>query len=257
MEQSFLTVDNHPLSLSQSLTYLSNAGQFQEFIKEIVKEHLIEQELKTIEDVELEVIDQFIIDFRLHQKLIEPGLFQEWLLNNHLTFAKFRNQVNLRLKKQTLMNQIINSESTYFEENKNRFDKFILSRIVVNDLELAQNLKTEIEQNNINLYFNQIAKQYSIVDDKIIGGVMSPLVRQEIPDIIKDVLTNTPEGKIIAPFEIDQRYCLIKIEKIIPAVLDGEIKQFLENEIIEKWIQEKLKNTEIKLDFLEKLDSFL
>ncbi|MEQ9621212.1 peptidylprolyl isomerase [Coleofasciculus chthonoplastes] len=256
MDSSFLTINNEHLTLSESLTYLSNAGQFQRFTAEIVKEYFIEQELKTIENIDIETIEQFIVDFRLEQKLFKPGVFQQWLSNNHLTYASFRKQVHIRLKKQKLITQIAASKPSYFEENTSRFDTFILSRIVVKELEFAQNLKQQIENNaDVDFYFNKIAKLHSIVDDKIIGGFMSPIIRQEIPDIVKPILDNTPEGQIIEPVEIDGRYCLLKIEKVIQAVLGGEIKQQLESEIFEQWIQEKINNAEIKLDFLEMLDN--
>jgi hypothetical protein len=47
-----LTINNHPLSLSESLTYLRVAGKLQPFLMEIVQQYILKQEISAVADID-------------------------------------------------------------------------------------------------------------------------------------------------------------------------------------------------------------
>ena len=248
----FLLINDQTLSLEQSLHYLRTAGKLQTVLVEITQQYLLQQEIQMmgISKPSSELIEQFILEFRLQQQLTSLGSFQLWLATNGITYVDFKQQVSFRLQREDLKEKVTDSRvSEAFEQQKENLNRFVLSRIVVDQPEFAQELKQRLEQGED---FTQLAKQHSVVDDAVVGGVMSPVIRGQMPDVIRKATENVVIGQIVGPFKIDDRYCLLKVEQFLPASLEGSLKSNLENHLFEEWLKEKLQSTDIQL----KLDSF-
>ena len=71
--QALLTVGEEEVSWGQSLKYLQASGKLQSFVTEIVAQYVIEKELQSRKDIDVDqaIIQQAIIDFRLQRKLEE------------------------------------------------------------------------------------------------------------------------------------------------------------------------------------------
>lgn len=221
-------------------------GRLQPLILEIAQQHILKRETSSLLEPSSVDIDQVSMEVRLQQKLVNPDQFQQWLTANNTTYDDFRNQIIYRLKIDQLKKQIAAPQlQEHFEQQKQQLDRAVLSRIVVDDPELAQNLKNDVESG---ADFTQLAKQNSVVDDAIVGGVMGPVSYGQMPPIIREAIGNTEVGQIVGPVEIDQRYCLLKVEKILPATLDDALRKQLENKIFEQWLAEKVKNAKIELN---------
>lgn len=243
----FLTIDDQTLSLEESLECLRIAGKLQTVLVEITQQHLLQQEIQTLGILEptSELVEQFILEFRLQQQLTDPGSFQLWLATNGITYSDFRQQVSFRLQQEDLKEQVTASKVLEaFEQQRENLDRVVLSRIVVNSAEVAQILKEKVEQG---ADFNQLAKEHSIVDDAIVGGVMAPIMRAQMPDVIRESTLSAQVGQVIGPIEIDQRFCLLKVEQCLPAVLEGTLKREIEEQIFQQWLTEKLQHVTIKL----------
>lgn len=246
---SFMTIDGQTLTLEQSLDHLRTAGKLQTVLVEITQQYLLQQQIQMMGLLEpsSELIEQFILEFRLQQQLTEPGSFQLWLATNGITYSDFRQQVSFRLQREDLKEKVISSRVVEaFEQQKENLDRFVLSRIVVDSAELAQRLKEKAEQG---VDFSQLAKEHSIVDDAIVGGVMAPVIRSQMPEIIRNATKNTQLGQIIGPLKIEGRYCLLKVEQLLPAALEGSLKRDLETHLFEEWLKEKLQNMNVKLNY--------
>ena len=98
--KAFLTVDEQSITLRECLKYLQTAGKLQGFLGDILRQHLLEQEIANREDLEISpaVIEQAVIDFRLQQQLTDPKVFQEWLNRNGSDYSTFHNQINSNFK---------------------------------------------------------------------------------------------------------------------------------------------------------------
>jgi len=244
---SFLIVDEQPINLSQALKYLQTSGKLQPFILEILKQRILETELQTRKDLEINpgVIEQAIIDFRLQQQLTDPNIFQEWLINNGLDYPTFHQQVVFNFKLEKLRNNITESKiQEYFIEQKIFLDRVVLSRIVVKEQELAEELKSQILEG---ARFEQLAQEYSVTDDRIVNGMMGPISRGQLPDALRALIELVNPGEVVGPIEIDDWYCLFRVEQFIPATLEGAVKQELENQLFEQWLGEKMQKLNIKL----------
>ena len=246
--ESFLTVDDQPISLAQALKYLQTSGKIQPFIVEILRQYIIEQELQTREDLDIgpAVTEQAVIDFRLQRQLTDPKQFQEWLANNGTNYDNFHNQITFGFKLEKLKAQITEPKlQEYFIERKLFLDRVVLSRIIVDNKELAEELSSQIEEGAA---FEDLAREYSMADDRIVNGMMGLVSRGTMPDILRAAVDSARLREIVGPLELEGRWGLFRVEQLLPASSeDNQVKQGLQNELFEQWLAEKLQKMVVKL----------
>ncbi|MBD2104859.1 peptidylprolyl isomerase [Leptolyngbya sp. FACHB-261] len=247
MAEAFLSVDDQPIPLSQALRYLQASGNLQPFIGQILRQYLLEQELAARDSIQVEssLIEQAVIDFRLNNQLTDPKAFQEWLAKNGLDYNGFHNQIVSSFKLEKLKAEITEPKlQEYFIDRKIFLDRVVLSRIIVAEKELAEELRSQIEEGT---RFEQLAREYSITDDRVVNGMMGPVSRGQMPDGLRALVDQASPGELIGPLQIDDRYCLFRLEDFLPASLDGPLQQELQNQLFEQWIGEKMQTMTIKL----------
>lgn len=244
---NFLTVDEQSISLNQALKYLQASGNLQPFVMAIVRQNMIEQEIKMRTDIEIapELIEQSIIDFRLGNQLTDQQSFQTWLVSNGLDYQTFHQQITFGFKQEKLRAKVTEPKiQEYFIENKLILDKLVLSRIIVDNKELAEELKSQILEG---ARFEQLAQEYSVADDRVFNGMMGPISRGQMPEFLRVLVEQASPGELIGPTHYEEWYGLFRVEKFLPASLEGQLKQDLQNQIFEQWLQEKMQNLTIKL----------
>lgn len=246
----FLTINQQTISLSQAIGYLKASGKFGLFLSEILRQYLLTHELDELEsiDIALEELEQTILNFRLENQLLDQNKFQDWLVKNGISYADFRQGITNDLKLDKLKAKISEPKiEEYFKTQKQFFDRVVLSRIILNDKTLAQKLNEELSADPRK--FETLAREYSITDDRLVNGMMGPVSRGTLPDILKNPVEFSPVGEIIGPLEIDGNYGLFRVEQFLDASLDDpKLKQELQNQLFEQWLQEKLQSLEIKLE---------
>jgi parvulin-like peptidyl-prolyl isomerase len=245
---SFLSVDDKPISIGQAVKYLQASGKLGQFIGDVLRQYAIEQELEKREDVTISpaLTEQAIVDFRLKNQLTDPQSFQEWLTNNGTNYENFHASVAFGFKVEKLKAVITEPKlQEYFIERKIFLDRVVVSRIIVDNRELAEELQTQIEEGTS---FEQLAKEYSLADDRIVNGMMGPVSRGTMPDILRAAIDIASPGQVVGPIELEQRYGLFRLEQFLPASLeDTQLKQALQNELFEKWLAEKIQKLTVKL----------
>ncbi|MBD1213581.1 MAG: peptidylprolyl isomerase [Dolichospermum sp.] len=245
---TFLTVNNQEIALAEVVKYLQISGRLGNFINDVLRQHIIEQEINTRTDIEISsaLIEQTIIDFRLKNQLTDQQKFQEWLINNGTDYTTFHTSITFSFQLEQLKALVTESKlPEYFIERKIYLDRVVLSRILVDSRELAEELQTQIEEG---ASFEQLAKEYSLADERVFNGMMGPISRGTIPDSLRAAVDATVPGKLINPIEIEGRFALFRLEQILPASLeDPQLKQSLQNELFEKWLGEKIQNLTVKI----------
>lgn len=245
--EPFLIIDDQPISATQIINYLQATRKLDAFIGDIVRQFVIERELQSQEmSVSPAVIEQSVIDFRLSNQLTEPNQFQEWLTSNGLNYETFHNQVAGSFKMRKLKEEVTASRlQEYFIERKMFLDRVILSRIIVADKEVAEELKTQLQEG---ASFEQLARDYSLTDDRIMNGMVGPVSRGSMPDLLRASIDLAEPGEIVGPIGMEERWGLFRVESLLPASLDDpQVKQSLEDEIFEQWLAEKMQTLPIRL----------
>jgi parvulin-like peptidyl-prolyl isomerase len=246
--EPFITLDDQPIYIGQVLRYLQATGKLDAFIGDIVRQFVLERELKDRTDLNINSapIEQAIIDFRLQNQLTESDQFQEWLANNNLTYDAFHHQVSVNFKLKALKDSVAESKlQEHFIERKIFLDRVVLSRIITTNKELADELYSQIQDG---ASFEQLAREYSITDDKVMNGMVGPVSRGSMPDILRSAVDLAKVGDVVGPLGLEERWGLFRIEEVLPATLDDpQLKQSLEDELFEQWLNEKMQQVPIKL----------
>jgi parvulin-like peptidyl-prolyl isomerase len=248
VSQPFLTIDDQPISLAQALQYLQACGRLKAVLGDIVRQHVIEQELKTRDDVDVSpaLIEQAVIDFRLQRQLSDPNVFSQWLQSNGQDYASFHASVAFGFRLEQLKVQVTEPKlQEYFIDRKLFLDRVVLSRILVNQQELAEELASQIEEG---ASFEQLAREYSIADDRVVNGMMGPVSRGTLPDSLRAAIDSASPGELIGPLELEGRWLLFRLDQVLPASLeDAQLKVALQNELFEQWLGQKIQNMTVKL----------
>jgi len=249
MESSlFLTADEQPISLGQALRYLESSGKLDSVVWEIMRQHVLEQELQTLEDIDIssDLIEQVVIDFRLNNQLTDSASFQRWLAQENLDYSTFKRQITSSLKLEKLKAQVTEPNiQEYFIERKIFLDRVVLSRLVVEEQALAEELKSQIIEDGVR--FEQLVQEYSITEDRTLNGMMGAISKGTLPDVLRAAINLAKPGELIEPLEIEGLWYLVRVEKILDASLDEQLKQQLEDELFEEWLEDKITNINVKL----------
>ncbi|BCL38166.1 peptidylprolyl isomerase [Nostoc sp. MS1] len=245
---SFLSIDDQPISLEQTVKYLQSSGKLGQFIGDVLRQYVIEQEIQGRDDVDINpaLTEQTVIDFRLKNQLADPQAFQEWLTKNGTDYQRFHASITFNFKLEKLKTVVTQAKlPEYFIEQKIFLDRVVLSRIMVDSRELAEELQLQIAEGGS---FEQLAKEYSVLDDRLVNGMMGPISRGTMPDKLRSAIDVASPGQLVGPIEIDGRYGLFRVEQFLPASLDDiQLKQALQNELFEKWLAEKIQKLTVKL----------
>jgi hypothetical protein len=247
--EPFLTIADQPISIGQAFRYLQAGRKLDSFIGEIVRQYVVEQEINSQEDFKINtaLVEQAVIDFRLQQQLTDPQRFQEWLSANGLTYEAFHNQVSYGFKLKKLKEEIASAKlQDYFISRKVFLDRVVLSRIIVDNQELADELRSQIDEGTAQ--FEQLAKEYSLTDDRIMNGMVGPVSRGTMPDVLRSAIDLAQLGDVVGPLGMENRWGLFRIEEFLPASLeDAQVRQSLQDELFEQWLGEKIQKLPIRL----------
>lgn len=246
----FATIDGESISLKQALDYLRSSGAFPTLIGSILRQHSLRKELKSRTELTIDTLklDQAIMDFRIQNELLASGSFQQWLKTNNLTYEEFQEPFIFGLKVEQVKNEVTEPDiEKFFAEKKPFFDRVVLSRIILEDRELAQKLKHQLLADKGE--FEKLARAHSIANDSVANGMMGPVSRGTLPNALKTAVELASPGEIVGPLEIEGNYGLFRVEQFLDASLEEEgLKEELQNELFEQWLQEKLQVMEIKLE---------
>jgi parvulin-like peptidyl-prolyl isomerase len=246
--KALLIVDDQALSLRQCLGYLQSAGKLQTFVGDILRQYVLERELATREDLEinLAMVEQSVVDFRLQNQLTDQKVFQDWLTRNGITYEIFHSQIVGRFKLEKLKVQVTDSRlQEHFIERKVFLDRVVLSRIVVSSKELAEELHTQIMEG---ASFEDLAREYSTADERIANGMMGAVSRGTLPDALRAAIDAASPGELVGPLETDKYWSIFRVNEFLPATLeDAQLRQAMQNELFDRWLTEKIQTMQVKL----------
>lgn len=245
---AFLTVAEQAISLRQAMAYLQTSGDLNPFLLKILQQHFLEQEMERRLDLKTDPIalDQAMMAFRLQNKLLEQSQFTEWLKSSDLTYEIFRDRIAGQIKMAQLKDALTKERvETFFQDNQALLEQVVLSRIVVESATLAQELHQQISANPQS--FGTLAKTHSIAPEKAVNGFMGSLPLGQLAPVLREVVQAAQPGDTPTPIPFEDRFILLKIEEKIPAVLEGNLQQRLQEQMLNQWLQEKTQGVTIQM----------
>ena len=131
-----------------------------------------------------------------------------------------------------------NKVGSYYLTRKVQLDRVICSIIQVADGTVAQELYFRIcSEPKI---FSKLALNYSQGAESFDGGKVGPIPISRLHPTISTQLLLLKPGEISPLFTIDSFYIFVRLEQVVPAQFDDELRQILLDELFEQWLQAKI-----------------
>jgi PPIC-type PPIASE domain len=133
---------------------------------------------------------------------------------------------------------------SYYLSRKSQLDRIVCSVMQVESEETAQELFFRVQSGGKS--FAELAFKYSQGAEARDGGKLGPIpVASLHPEIYRQVVHLEP-GQLSSLFTIAPFYMFLRLEELIPARFDDDLRGFLLDELFEKWVQDRI-STEIGL----------
>lgn len=236
------------ISLAQAFRYLRTSGQLDAVMGEILRQYTLEQTFKdqsewAIAPAEIQATLQALRD---QNGLSDPVVFHNWLDSQQLDEPLLAQRIEFDLKLNRLKARLADAHlQEYFIERKLELDQVVLSRILVGDRDLADELRQQLDEG---ANFETLAHDYSISDERHFNGMMGLLSRGNLPDVLRATIDVAQPGDVIGPLEIDGTWSLFRLENYLPATLDDpQVQQLLQNELLDDWVLQQLNQMEIEV----------
>ena len=131
-----------------------------------------------------------------------------------------------------------NKIGSYYLTRKAQLDRVVCSIIQVVDGTIAQELYFRIcAEPKI---FSKLALNYSQGAESFDGGKVGPVQISRLHPTISTQLLLLKPGEISPLFVIDNFYVFTRLEQVVPAQFDEELRQMLLDELFEQWLQSKI-----------------
>ncbi len=246
--QSFITIDDSQhISLAQAFQYLQLAGRLDEVLGDILRQHLLAQELlRTDLAIAPPIVENAIADLRQQHDLLETDRFAAWLISQDLDEPQLRQRLQRDLQIQRLKEKLTETKGQeHFIDRKLSLDRVVLSRIEVASRDLAEELQQQIADGSS---FELLAQDYSLASDRIFNGMMGLLSRASLSDLLRAAVDVAVPGDVVGPLETEQGWALYRVEHLFPASLeDPEVLQTVQDELLDQWLLDKLQGLNIEV----------
>ena len=131
-----------------------------------------------------------------------------------------------------------NKIGSYYLTRKVQLDRVTCSIIQVADGTIAQELYFRIcAEPKI---FSKLALNYSQGAESFDGGKVGPIQISRLHPTISTQLLLLKPGEISPLFVIYNFYVFTRLEQVVPAQFDEELRQMLLDELFEQWLQAKI-----------------
>lgn len=247
-------VGGREISLHDALYTLKLKGQLAAIVAQAVTDQLIadaaDREGITVAAAE---VQQAADRFRMSRGLNRVDATEGWLAHNRLS----RNDLEAGLKRALFFEKMMAAKiaaperlQQYFLQERRRFDRARLSRIMVATEDLARELLAQLVEDNKD--FDEVARRYSTdLPSKLKGGSIGVVQRIELPPAIEMAVFNAKPNDVVGPIRVGNDFQLVKVEAILPGQLTPEVAALLRRELFRRWLrQEAEASVHIKLQEL-------
>ena len=130
--------------------------------------------------------------------------------------TRFKNEAIIREKTKILFKDFyLEKAEKYFNENRTKFNKYIYSLIRNNDRNVIYELYYQVESGESSI--NELAKKYSIGNEKLKKGIIGPVKESDINSNILKRLQSADMDIISEPFQINDTWYIVQKEGFIEA----------------------------------------
>lgn len=128
-----------------------------------------------------------------------------------------------------------------FLKRKSDLDRVTYSLIRAKNREKI--IELNIRLNEEEATFSELSSEFSEGFENMVNGLIGPVELGKTNPVIAERLKSSKPGKIWPPFELENWWVLLRLERYMPAKLNDTMRNRVINEMYESWIFEKIKKT--------------
>ena len=196
---------------------------------------------KTVETIQLgtQQRDQVWDNFKAKNKLDTPDLLEKYLKNNGVTESDLRWQLELPTRVQIYCQEHFQHKAeARFLERKEQLDQVVYSLLRIQDGYLARELYLRISGNEAN--FADLAASYSQGPEAKTKGIIGPVPMTQANPALSERLRTSQPGQLLQPFQIDQWWVVVRLERYEAAQFDDITRQRMAQELFQEWLNQEL-----------------
>lgn len=214
-------------------------------LPQMVREVLIDRAIAEVElDVEAET--EAYREFLNRQQLGRDRALDEWLERHGLTAAQFRalatRDRRIDLYKEKTFGPKLES---YFLKRKSKLDRVVYSLLRCREATVAQELYFRIQAGEQS--FAEVAREYSQGPEAQTGGTIGPVELSTPHPALAQRLSVSHPNQLWPPIRLEDWFIIVRLEKVIPAQLDDNVRRRLLDEMFSTWLQEQLNAQDISV----------
>jgi parvulin-like peptidyl-prolyl isomerase len=210
-----------------------------QMLPQLLRELIIDEAIASIECTP-EEMTRAQQQFYAERQLKTDDDIKAWMTSHGITADQLESVTIRRLKIEKFKLETWGGKlESYFFQNKAKLDRVIYSLLRTQDIGLVQELYFRLQAKEQS--FAEVAKEYSQGPEAQTGGLVGPIELQTLHPAMAQLLANSQPGQVMPPARIAEWVVIVRLEKLIPAQLDDQMKARLLNELFEGWMQEKQK----------------
>lgn len=231
-----LSLENQTIDEQDILSRLTSYRM----LPQLRRESIIDKAIASVVYTEEELSDA-LTQFYKQNQLTEDNSLRQWLDYHSMSQEVLETVFVPRLlkiekfKRQEWNHQI----DSYFLEHKPTFEQVVFSLIRVKEAGVAQELYHRLQEGECS--FAELANIYSVGSEANNNGLIGKIPLIDLDRRLAQVLYTSKPGQLLSPMQIDDIWVIVRLEEYFPARLDGEMRQYLLNELFEHWLQKQLK----------------
>lgn len=251
-KQIQLQIDGNPVPWEEVINQLQLFGKLLPFIQDITSQRILLKEISSRSDLEVDPVelDQEINRFREKQDLAEDDRLKLWLQNERIDYQGLRTRTYLKLKIKKLKTLIAAPDiAKEFQARTKSLEQVVISYLLTADSHTAQDLKEQLMQGSITFQsLSARPSDQSGTPDRVTVKASAPPVRRSwLPKELQAILENASVAQLHGPIAIRDQWIVFQIDQVTPSVLDSRLERQLTEDIFNRWLRQKLGETNISL----------
>jgi parvulin-like peptidyl-prolyl isomerase len=177
--------------------------------------------------------------FLAKQGIDSPEQLQAWLAQRGVSEEQASRNILETLQLERFKQQRFGPEvDRLFLDTKEQRDRVVYSLLRVKEQAAAQELYLRLEDDDAT--FTDLAGEHSQGSERDTGGLIGPVPMGRLHPQLAELLRISKPGQLWQPLELDGWWVVVRLDKALPAQLDGAMEQQIRDELFEQWLQTQL-----------------
>ena len=161
-----------------------------------------------------------------HHRLQDQNSLQNWCDSHGLNAVTLRMEAHHLQRRAEIKHTFLEeSEESLFLRHKDQLDRVLYGLIRVDNEALARDLFFAIDAGEMR--FGEAARRHSCGPEARTEGIVGPVDLTTPHPAISSRLKNAKPGELIAPFQVEQWFVILRLDYCYSSGLDDETRSFL------------------------------